>query len=314
MKNFIYVISLLTILVLTGVSQAEIVYIHNDALGSPMMETNELGAVISRTHYKPFGGALEGTKDGVGYTGHLNDADLGLTYMQARYYDPVIGRFYSNDPLAFRDVYSFNRYSYANNNPYKYVDPTGMSSVKGACGGAVPSGVCFSGNDNKDTSIQDDMGDDSDFLNAEWGKVTTDGSGNITHASIICGISCNAEAGLYSYQHSMDLIRIRNQNDYGGLAAEALYKIAEYSSYGFLAGEALVASSTKWAFMKASDKVAYFMIVGDGSTLGIAGAGAVISDTIYLGLYQNARTLIPRMALKSTKGKPVIRNGKFVID
>jgi hypothetical protein len=49
--------------------------------------------------------------------------------MQARYYDPVIGRFYSNDPVGFRDVHSFNRYAYANNNPYKYVDPTGMSNV-----------------------------------------------------------------------------------------------------------------------------------------------------------------------------------------
>jgi uncharacterized protein RhaS with RHS repeats len=45
--------------------------------------------------------------------------------MQARYYDPVIGRFMSNDPIGFRDVHSFNRYAYANNNPYKYVDPDG---------------------------------------------------------------------------------------------------------------------------------------------------------------------------------------------
>ncbi len=53
--------------------------------------------------------------------------------MQARYYDPVIGRFYSNDPVdALGHIqrgnsiaHGFNRYTYANNNPYKYVDPDG---------------------------------------------------------------------------------------------------------------------------------------------------------------------------------------------
>ncbi|WP_223271739.1 RHS repeat-associated core domain-containing protein [Colwellia hornerae] len=34
-------------------------------------------------------------------TGHKFDTDIGLSYMQARYYDPVIGRFYSNDPVGF---------------------------------------------------------------------------------------------------------------------------------------------------------------------------------------------------------------------
>jgi uncharacterized protein RhaS with RHS repeats len=51
--------------------------------------------------------------------------------MQARYYDPVIGRFYANDPIgALRhlddgNIQGFSRYAYANNNPYKYVDPDG---------------------------------------------------------------------------------------------------------------------------------------------------------------------------------------------
>jgi uncharacterized protein RhaS with RHS repeats len=47
--------------------------------------------------------------------------------MQARYYDPVIGRFYSNDPVGVRDIFSFNRYAYARNNPYKYIDPDGRA-------------------------------------------------------------------------------------------------------------------------------------------------------------------------------------------
>jgi len=81
-----------------------------------------------KSYYKPFGEDIGAPKDDVGYTGHKFDADLGLSYMQARYYDPVIGRFYSNDPVGYiaeNPVMSFNRYLYVNNNPYKYTDPTG---------------------------------------------------------------------------------------------------------------------------------------------------------------------------------------------
>ena len=68
----------------------------------------------------------------VGYTGHQWDDDTGLNYMQVRYYDPLLSRFYSNDPLGCRDIHSFNRYAYANNNPYKYTDPTGMAACPGS--------------------------------------------------------------------------------------------------------------------------------------------------------------------------------------
>jgi RHS repeat-associated protein len=103
-------------------------YQHTDMLGSVISESDSTGNIISRSHYEPFGKRIGGDKEGIGYTGHLQDKDLGLTYMQARYYDPLIGRFYSNDPLPFRDVHSFNRYAYANNNPYKYTDPTGEAA------------------------------------------------------------------------------------------------------------------------------------------------------------------------------------------
>lgn len=51
--------------------------------------------------------------------------------MQQRYYDPVIGRFYSNDPVWFSadSPMMFNRYTYANNNPYKFTDPDGKNPV-----------------------------------------------------------------------------------------------------------------------------------------------------------------------------------------
>ena len=98
-------------------------------LGSPVAETNTSGNLVgSFMHYQAFGETIEAPKDEVGYTGHKFDTDLGLSYMQARYYDPVIGRFYSNDPDGYvsrNPVHSFNRYAYASNNPFKFIDPDG---------------------------------------------------------------------------------------------------------------------------------------------------------------------------------------------
>ena len=103
-------------------------YQHTDMLGTPVLETDSSGNTLTKSVYEPFGKRLGGEKAGIGYTGHLQDEDLGLTYMQARYYDPLIGRFYSNDPIGFRDIHSFNRYAYGNNNPYKYTDPDGKAA------------------------------------------------------------------------------------------------------------------------------------------------------------------------------------------
>jgi uncharacterized protein RhaS with RHS repeats len=76
--------------------------------------------------------------------------------MQARYYDPVIGRFYSNDPVGTLghfsqgNIHGFNRYAYANNNPYKYTDPNGEllhTLIGGVVGAVVNVGISvISGN------------------------------------------------------------------------------------------------------------------------------------------------------------------------
>jgi RHS repeat-associated protein len=71
-------------------------------------------------------------QDGPGYTGHVSDAATGLVYMQQRYYDPVIARFLSVDPVTAYDtgdMRHFSRYAYAFNNPYKFTDPDGRQSA-----------------------------------------------------------------------------------------------------------------------------------------------------------------------------------------
>jgi RHS repeat-associated protein len=103
-------------------------YIHTDALGSVVAVSDEAGNIVERREYEPFGAQLTPVlADGPGYTGHVQDAVTGLTYMQQRYYDPQIGRFLSADLVTTMDdpIGYFNRYKYANNNPYLFVDPDG---------------------------------------------------------------------------------------------------------------------------------------------------------------------------------------------
>lgn len=108
-----------------------ITYYHNDLVGSPILSTGDMGQVLWRESYRPYGERL--TKDpaadanGVWFGSRQQDAGTGLVYMGARHYDPVIGRFVSVDAARFDETnpQSFNRYAYANNSPYRYVDPDG---------------------------------------------------------------------------------------------------------------------------------------------------------------------------------------------
>lgn len=120
--------------VVPRVDAAEVVeYIHTDALGSPVAVTNASGAVIERTIYGAYGEVINRPLSGApGYTGHVEDAETGLSYMQQRYYESEVGRFLSVDPVAAYNnpIGQFNRYRYGDSNPYRFVDPDGrMSSM-----------------------------------------------------------------------------------------------------------------------------------------------------------------------------------------
>ena len=106
-------------------------YEHSDHLGSPVTQTRNNGGLATRTRYTPFGLEMDTAgllKDQGGFTGHIKDSATGLNYMQARYYDPVMGRFLSVDPVTFLDKPypgQFNRYAYTWNDPINANDPDG---------------------------------------------------------------------------------------------------------------------------------------------------------------------------------------------
>lgn len=124
----------LPLFVLTlGIAQAEpgkVTYVYTDAQGTPIAEADANGNITATFDYRPYGSqALGSAPTGPGYTGHVNDPDTGLLYMQARYYDPVIGRFLSRDPIGptTGDLFNFNRFDYGNNNPINRIDPDGRT-------------------------------------------------------------------------------------------------------------------------------------------------------------------------------------------
>jgi RHS repeat-associated protein len=61
------------------------------------------------------------------YTGREWDKETGLYYYRARYYDPMVGRFISKDPIGFAGG-GVNLYGYVSNNPVNWVDPLGLTA------------------------------------------------------------------------------------------------------------------------------------------------------------------------------------------
>jgi RHS repeat-associated protein len=108
--------------------------LHHDALGSIVATTDSDGALKSETIYDAWGNVRQATGQSTnkfGYTGHQMDKESGLIYFQARYYDPAIGRFITQDPFEGdrQTPLSLHHYLYAYGNPTTYVDLDGYASV-----------------------------------------------------------------------------------------------------------------------------------------------------------------------------------------
>ncbi len=123
-NTYVYGLDLISVTGRTG-SQT---YFLSDGLGSTANLTDASGNTTASYSYDVFGAIRSENGTGAGanewrFTGEQRDrqGNRNFYYLRARYYDPATGRFLSQDPLG-----AGNPYVYADNNPVRFTDPSGL--------------------------------------------------------------------------------------------------------------------------------------------------------------------------------------------
>ncbi|NEQ54212.1 MAG: RHS repeat protein, partial [Leptolyngbya sp. SIO3F4] len=106
----------------------ETIWLLVDHQGSVRDIIDNQGAILNHITYNSYGNITSETNPEIeqrfGYTGRESDKEVGLMYYRARYFDPAVGTFVSEDPLGF-DAGDANVYRYVSNQPLTFIDPYG---------------------------------------------------------------------------------------------------------------------------------------------------------------------------------------------
>ena len=112
-----------------GIKSSEFGWYVFNAHGDVMQLLDDDGDVVRDYQYDPFGNQLseldEFDLNPYRYCQEYYDVESGYVYLRARYYDSSLGRFISEDPIAD----GYNWYIYANNNPIRFIDPSGLTAI-----------------------------------------------------------------------------------------------------------------------------------------------------------------------------------------
>lgn len=117
-------------------------FYHLDGLRSVIALTDTTGAVTANLRLDTWGNFrfpdqdLATSANRFAFTGHVWEPETGLYYAKARFLDPKLGRFISQDSFLgeLDDPPSLHRYMYAADNPARFVDPSGHFILEGMLG------------------------------------------------------------------------------------------------------------------------------------------------------------------------------------
>jgi len=109
-------------------------YLYNGH-GDVVQTVSASGEILNHYDYDIFGNpvlTIETAACNIRYAGEYLDKETGLYYLRARYYNPYIGRFISEDSYWGEDdnPLSLNLYTYCFNDPIRFIDPTGHSAYE----------------------------------------------------------------------------------------------------------------------------------------------------------------------------------------
>jgi RHS repeat-associated protein len=124
----------------TGAAAKGTTTIVPDAHGTGFIQVDQSTNTLTRRYTDPYGNIRSGGT----FRGDHRFLDKptdtsGLTAISARYYDPVLGRFISVDPLMdLTNPQQWNAYAYSSNNPTTWSDPTGLIQWDNGAPGSAP--------------------------------------------------------------------------------------------------------------------------------------------------------------------------------
>lgn len=140
-------------------SNGNVNYFYSDQIGSITVMTDGSGNPCYQSTFTPYGkeeAIQTGCSTQYKFTGYERDAETGLDYAFARYYNSRLGRFMSADPAggAPEDPQSLNRYAYVGNGGPNFFDPVGMEKCVAPPGNSLPT-TCDGGGYLTNTNAND---------------------------------------------------------------------------------------------------------------------------------------------------------------
>ena len=108
--------------------QGDIVAVYN-ASGTKLISYTYNAWGKTTVSYSNSGASTTAVKNNLTYRGYYYDSDLGMYYLQSRYYDPNTCRFINADGALYHSMLGYNLFVYCDNTPITRVDPSGDYSV-----------------------------------------------------------------------------------------------------------------------------------------------------------------------------------------